>query len=299
MMIPYALSFFSDLFAYDFMLKALGAGIVLGIIAPLIGSIVVVRRLSFIADTLGHFSLVGVSFSLFLSSLEVSIFFDEPLFFGLIFSVVGGLLIEMFRRSYKSYKEISMVIVISLGTALAAVFFSKAKATGSLYTYLFGSILTVTNYYMYALLAVTLLVVLLFVLFGRQIIALSFDETSAKFLGINVNIFQIIFMVVLSVVVSIMLEAAGVLLISSMMIIPVAAGMKLGWSYRSTLGIAILFSELSVFFGLWAAYSLKIPSGATIVSVNILILLIVALIKRIVLKRQIAKLAKQNVPDEL
>ncbi|HOP56927.1 MAG TPA: metal ABC transporter permease [Bacillota bacterium] len=290
----YTLSFFTDLFNYDFMLKALAAGVILGVIAPLIGSIVVVRRLSFIADTLGHFSLVGVSFSLFLSTIGISIFFDEPLFFGLIFSIVGGLLIEMFRRSYKSYKEISMVIVISLGTALSAVFFSKAKATGSLYTYLFGSILTVTNYYMYALLAITAVVAVLFLVFGRQIIAVSFDETSAKFLGINVNIFQILFMVVLSIVVSVMLEAAGVLLISSMMIIPVAAGMKLGWSYRSTLGIAVLFSELSVIFGLWAAYSLKIPSGATIVSINIIILLVVALIKKIVLKRQIAKLAKEN-----
>ena len=290
----YTLSFFTDLFNYDFMLKALAAGVILGVIAPLIGSIVVVRRLSFIADTLGHFSLVGVSFSLFLSTIGISIFFDEPLFFGLIFSIVGGLLIEMFRRSYKSYKEISMVIVISLGTALSAVFFSKAKATGSLYTYLFGSILTVTNYYMYALLAITAVVAVLFLVFGRQIIAVSFDETSAKFLGINVNIFQILFMVVLSIVVSVMLEAAGVLLISSMMIIPVAAGIKLGWSYRSTLGIAVLFSELSVIFGLWAAYSLKIPSGATIVSINIIILLVVALIKKIVLKRQIAKLAKEN-----
>ncbi len=288
------LSFFSDLFAYEFMLRALTAGIVLGILAPVIGSIVVVRRLSFIADTLGHFSLVGISASLFLSTLGISILFEEPLFLGLIFSVVGGLLIELFRRSYKNYKEISMVIVISLGTALSAIFFSKARATGSIYTYLFGSILTVNNYYMYAILIAALLVGLLFIFFGRQIVAVSFDETSAKFLGINVNIFQIVFMIMLSVVVSVMLESAGVLLISSMMIIPVAAGMKVGWSFRSTLGIAIFFSEMSVFFGLWMAYSLKIPSGAAIVSVNIVILLVVTLIKRIVLKRQIAKMDKEN-----
>lgn len=287
-------SFFSDLFTYDFMLRALTAGILLGILAPVIGSIVVVRRLSFIADTLGHFSLVGISASLFLSTLGVSVFFEEPLFLGIIFSVVGGLLIELFRRSYKNYKEISMVIVISLGTALSAIFFSKARATGSIYTYLFGSILTVNNYYMYAIMITAALVALLFILFGKQIVSVSFDETSAKFLGINVNAFQLIFMVTLSVVVSVMLESAGVLLISSMMIIPVAAGMKIGWSFRSTLIIAILFSELSVFFGLWLAYSLKIPSGAAIVSINIIILLFVALIKRIALKRRIAKLDKHS-----
>ena len=285
-----SLSFFTDLFSYDFMLRALLAGIILGILAPVIGSIVVVRRLSFIADTLGHFSLVGVSFSLFLSTLGISVLFEEPIFLGVIFSVVGGLLIELFRRAYRNYKEISMVIVISLGTALSAVFFSKARATGSIYTYLFGSIITVNNYYMVAILITVGLVGLLFLLFGKQIISVSFDETSAKFVGINVNVFQLIFMVMLSVVVSVMLESAGVLLVSSMMIIPVAAGMKLGWSFRSTLIIAIVFSELSVFFGLWIAYSLKIPSGAAIVSINIIVLLVVTLIKRLADKKHMPKI---------
>ncbi len=286
------LSFLSDLFQQDFMLRALTAGLILGALAPTIGSIVVVRRLSFIADTLGHFSLVGISVSLFLSTLGISIFFERPLYLGILFSVVGGLLIELFRRAYKNYKEISMVIVISLGSALSAIFFSLAKKTGSLYNYLFGSILTVTDYYLVLILITAILVLLLFVFFGKQILSVSFDETTARFLGINVGLFQIIFMIVLSVVVSVLLESAGVLLISSMMIIPVAAGMRLGWSYRSTLIISVIFSELSIFFGLWMAYSFVIPSGAAIVSVNIIILLFVAMIKRIVLKRNISKLDK-------
>lgn len=135
------LSFLSDLFTLDFMLRAFVAGIILGAIAPIIGSIVVVRRLSFIADTLGHFSLVGIAVSLFLSTLGISIFFEKPLYLGIAFSIVGGFLIEMFRRSYKNYKEISMVIVISIGSALSAIFFSLASKTGSLYTYLLDQFL--------------------------------------------------------------------------------------------------------------------------------------------------------------
>ncbi|MCK7486533.1 MAG: metal ABC transporter permease [Bacillus subtilis] len=89
------LSFFTDLFTESFMQRAFLAGIMLGVLAPLIGSIVIIRRLSFIADTLGHFSLVGISLSLFLSySLGHEIFADKPLFLGIFFSVVGGLLIE-------------------------------------------------------------------------------------------------------------------------------------------------------------------------------------------------------------
>ena len=286
------LSFLNDLFTLDFMLRAFMAGVILGALAPLIGSIVVVRRLSFIADTLGHFSLVGISVSLFLSTLGISIFFERPLYLGIAFSVIGGFLIELFRRSYKNYKEISMVIVISMGSALSAIFFSLSKKTGSLYSYLFGSILTITNYYLVLIVIIAVVVILLFIIFGKQILSVSFDETTAKFLGINVGLFQMMFMILLSVVVSVLLESAGVLLISSMMIIPVAAAMRIGWSFKSTLSLSILFSELSVFFGLWAAYSIQIPSGAAIVSVNILILVIIAVIKRVIMKRDIAKLDK-------
>ena len=289
------LSFITDLFQQDFMLRALAAGIMLGVLAPLLGSIVVVRRLSFIADTLGHFSLVGISVSLFLSSLGFTYFFEKPLYLGIIFSVIGGLLIEFFRRSYTNYKEISMVIVISLGAALSAIFFSLASKTGSLYQYLFGSILTVTNYYIYLIFITLTIVSLLFIFFGKQIVAVSFDETSAKFLGINVGIFQLIFMIMLSIVVSVLLEAAGVLLISSMMVIPVAAGMRIGWSFKSTAVISIVFSELSVLVGLWLAYSLTIPSGAAIVSINIIILLIVAITKKIISTRRISKLDKNEI----
>ena len=280
------LSFFTDLFNQDFMLRALIAGVLLGIVAPLIGSIVVIRRLSFIADTLGHFSLVGISISFFLTyTFGWTIFSQRPQYLAIVFSVIGGILIELFRRYYKNYKEIAMAIVISLGAAASAIFFSLSKRTGSLYNYLFGSILTVTDYYVYLIGITSLLVFVLFAVFGRQIISVSFEENNSKFFGINLAVFQFFFIIVLSVVVSILLESVGVLLSSAMMIIPIAASMKIGWSYRSTTFIAILFSELSVFLGLWIAYSFNIPSGAAIVSVNIIILMVVSIIKRIILKR--------------
>jgi zinc transport system permease protein len=283
------LSFFTDLFQQEFLLRALVAGLMLGILAPLLGSIVVVRRLSFIADTLGHFSLVGISFSLFLSSIGFVYFFEKEFYIGIVFSIIGGLLIEFFRRSYKNYKEISMVIVISLGAALSAIFFALASATGSLYEYLFGSILTINDDSFFLILITLFMVTLLFIVFGKKIVAVSFDEMNAKFMGINVSLFQWIFIVMLSIVVSVLLEAAGVLLISSLMVIPVAAAMRVGWSFRATVIISIIFSELSVLIGLWMTYSLNIPSGASIVSINIIILLIVAFTKRLTNIRRIKK----------
>ena len=128
--------------------------------------------------------------SLYISTFGITFFLEKPLYLGLLFSVIGGLLIELFRRSYKNYKEISMVIVISLGSALSAIFFSLAKKTGSLFTYLFGSILTVTNYYLVLIFITAIIVLVLFILFGKHILSVSFDETTARFLGINVNLFR-------------------------------------------------------------------------------------------------------------
>lgn len=300
-MTPLFASFLIDLFTRDFMTRALLAGLMLGVLAPVIGSIVVVRRLSFIADTLGHFSLVGISVSLFLSVTLpgglAALFEKYPQYLGMVLSVIGGLLIELFRRYYKSYKEISMPIVISIGTALSAFFLSLSGKTGSLFTFMFGSILTVSWVNVILIGAACLLVLFLFLLFGRQIIAVSFDEASAKFLGVNRSLFQLVFIVVLSIVVSVLLQSAGVLLISSMMVIPVAAAMKIGWSYKSTVGIAVVFSELSVFFGFWASYSLNLPSGAAIVAVNVIILGLLALIRRYVMKRNLRKHPAPEIPE--
>ena len=136
----------------------------------------------------------------------------------------------------------------------------------------------------------------MFFFFGRQIVSVSFDESSAKYQGINVSLFQFAFIITLSVAVSVLLEAAGVLLVSSMMIIPVAAAMKVGWSYKSTQIIGIVFSELSVILGLWASYSFRIPSGAAIVSISILILIAVVVIKRILTRKRV-KWSREDVSD--
>jgi ABC-type Mn2+/Zn2+ transport system permease subunit len=155
-----------------------------------LGTFVVVRRLSSLRY-LGSLLTCRYLGHLFLSSIGIVTFFERPLYLGIIFSIIGGLLIEMFRRSYNNFQEISMVIVISLGAALSAIFFSLSKKTGSLYNYLFGSILTVTNYYIVLILITALIVAILFILFGKQSGRSVFDESSAKFLGINVNQFQI------------------------------------------------------------------------------------------------------------
>jgi len=276
------------LFEYSFLRYALLTGIIMGFITPLIGSFVVIRRLSFIADTLSHFSLAGLSIGLFLINIIGFTFISDPLYLAMIFSVIGALFIEILRGYYQNYKEISMPIVMSLGTALSALFISLSGGfNSSIYNYLFGSILTVGNDYLLIITITSVIVIALIIIYYKEMVIISFDETYARLLGIKIKRFQLVSTLILGMVVSLSIATVGVLLVSSLMIIPVAAAMKVGKSFKNTVGIAILFSEVSVIGGLWLSYELDIASGATIVLINLLILVIVGVIKKFFIRKRV------------
>ncbi len=277
-----ATSFLRAIIERSFMQHALITGVLIGVLAPLVGSFVVIKRLSLIADTLSPFSLAGLSIGLFFINI-LGLPLGDPLYIGMVFAVIGALLIEALRSYYKNYKEISMPIVISLGTALSALFISLSGGFNtSIFNYLFGSILTVSRQFVYIIIVLTSVILVLVAAFYKQIVIISFDESYAKLLGIRVNLFQFFSTVILALIVSLSIETVGVLLVSSLMIIPVAAAMKVGKSFKSTVLIAILFSEISVLMGLWLSFIFSIPSGATIVLFNIIILLSVVISRKII-----------------
>ena len=283
-------SFVYALFEYSFIKYALVTGLIMGFITPLIGSFVVIRRLSFIADTLSHFSLAGLSIGIFLINIIGFTFISDPLYLAMIFSVIGALFIEILRGYYQNYKEISMPIVMSLGTALAALFISLSGGfNSSIYNYLFGSILTVGDDYLLVMTVTAIVLITLVILFYKEMVIISFDEAYARLLGIKVGRFQFISTILLGIVVSLSLATVGVLLVSSLMIIPVAAAMKIGKSFKNTIGIAIFFSELSVVGGLWLSWELDLAPGATIVLLNILILILVGLFRKFFISKRLKK----------
>jgi zinc transport system permease protein len=287
--------FIIALFEYDFLLYAMIAGLVLGFITPIIGSFVIIRRLSLIANTLSHFSLAGLTAGLFLMNTVGLAFLKDPLYLAVIASVIGAIIIEILRGYYQNYKEISMPIVISLGIALSALFISLAGGwNSSIYNYLFGSLLTVRANYLILISTTTIVVLTLVIIFYKRIVLISFDEAYAKLVGIKIGRFQIVSTLILALVVSLSIVTVGVLLVSSLMIIPVAAAMKVGKSFKNTITIAIFFSELSVIFGMWFSYRFNIPPGATIVLINILILFLTGFFKQFVVNKRL-KSRQQNI----
>ena len=286
--------FIMALFEYEFLRYALFSGLIMGFITPLIGSFVIIRRLSFIADTLSHFSLAGLSIGLFLINKIGMTFIGDPLYLAIIAAVIGAFIIEILRGYYQNYKEISMPIVMSLGTALSALFISLSGGwNSSIYNFLFGSLLTVGDDY-FSLISITgATVVILVLIFYKKLVLVSFDEAFARLIGLKIGRFQFASTLVLAIVVSLSIVTVGVLLVSSLMIIPVAAAMKVGKSFKNTITIAIIFSELSVIGGLWLAHEIGIPPGATIVLINITILFLVGFIKRFYVSKRIKTQQKE------
>lgn len=279
----FLVSFFESFIQYDFIRYGVYAGIIVGLLAPLIGTVVVIRRLSFIADTVSHFSLAGVCIGVFLSKFLHFELFD-PIFMGIVFSILATFLIEKLRGFYKNYKELSMPIVMSFGVALSGLFISLSDNIDSKYTHslLYGSIYSVSGVDIIIILVMAAAVLTFAVLYYKKIVTLCFDETYAKISGINVKVLQLVLTTILAIVISLFIDFIGVLLIASLMIIPVAAAILVGDSFLNTTLLAVIFSEASITAGFIASFYLDVTTGPVVILINIAILLIIMISKRVV-----------------
>ena len=281
----------------EFYIWPILAGSIVGILAPLIGSVIVIRRLSFIADTLSHFSLAGITFGVLLAQILSNTIFKgiSPVFVGIVFSVGGTFLIEKLRGFYKNYKELSMPIVMSLGAALTGIFIALSNGSSSNMTnsLLFGSIFSVTATDLIYVLLMAIGIILFVIFYYKKIVCLCFDETFARVSGIRVKTLQLSITVVLAIFISTTMQMFGVLLISALMIVPVAASILIGKSFKNTIIIAAVFSEISILLGIYLSYVFELPSGSLIVILNILILVVVMIINNF------TKIQKKTTLDKL
>ena len=268
----------------DFYIWPILAGLLVGVLAPLIGSVIIIRRLSFIADTLSHFSLAGTCLGVLLGQILSSTIFTElsPVLMGIIFSVAGTFIIEKLRGFYKNYKELSMPIVMSLGAALTGIFIALSNGSSSnlTNTLLFGSIFTVAFEDFILILIIAIGILIFALIYYKKIISLCFDETFAKISGIKVKGLQLAITIILAIFISVSMQLVGVLLISSLMIVPIASSILIGKSFKNTCIIAVVFSEISIILGIYLSFILELPSGSLIVILNILILIAIMLISR-------------------
>ena len=205
---------------------------------------IVVRRLSLIADALSHVTLAGIAGSLYISQSVSALAMLNPIYLGILASVSGSILIERLRRLYKHYEELAIPIIMSGGIGISAIFISLASGFSTdLMSYLFGSVSAVSRQDLWVVIGIAAIVII-FVFIFKELFVLSFDEEYAKASGLPARWVHLLFMIVTALVIAASMRIVGILLVSSLMTLPVAAAMRLAKGFKQTIIYAIVLEKL-------------------------------------------------------
>lgn len=261
-----------NIFSQGYMQRAFAVALLISVITPLIGNVIVLKRLSSIGDALSHSSLAGVAIGL--------CFGFNPIFAAIIFSVIAAIIIEYIRRAFPNYSEMATAIVLSFGVGIAAVFSGFTGNAANFDNFLFGSIIATSSIDLYTVLVLSILVLIVMVVLFRELFYITFDEEGARLSGISVKRINLIFTVITAVVVSIAAKTVGALVISSLMIIPVACSMLISKSYKSNVIISVVFAMAFTILGLIVSSLYDLKPGGTIVLIGIAILLVLLIFRK-------------------
>lgn len=245
-----------DLWEIDFLRRGLITGIIIASLAPLIGTFLVVKKYSHIAHTLAHTSVLGVA---------IGIFFDLPIITSaLITSLIIAILMEKARLNTKLSAEVWHAVVLALSISATGILSSTGFNT-DVWSYLFGSISTISQSDYYLIISISLIIALLLIIFYRHFFLLAMDEELATASGLNIERYNIVMILITSLFISLSVQVIGGLLISALLVLPVVTALQFNKSFLFTMILAVFFSLLSVIVGMIAAYELYWPTGSTIV----------------------------------
>lgn len=262
-----------EMLQYPFMQRAFVAGLMIALLASLSGSFIVLRRYSLLSETLAHVSLVGVAVGL--------LFGMSPLWMAVLASLVASWLIEYLRSVHGMYSDSVLAIFLSGSLALAIVIVSLAGSfNASLFSYLFGSILSVSTEDLWVMGIFGSLAMALLLAFFKELYFIAFDEDVARAGGIRVALLNFMLVSVIAVIIALSIRVVGTLLIGALMVIPPVAAIRFGMGFYPTTLLSMAIALISVVIGLSASYLFALPSGAAIVLCLLLIFIIALVINR-------------------
>lgn len=259
---------------YDFMQRALIAGLITAFVCPMIGIFVVVRRQSLIGDGLGHIAFAGVTGGYLLGWY--------PAAGAFLLTVAGAVGIELVRRRNTQYSDMGLAIFFYSGIAMAIIFSTITRMpSAGLLGFLFGSIITVTARDVAAILFCGVAVAILIYLLFDKLMLMALDEDVATVAGVHTGRINMIFSILTALVVVVGMTVVGILLVSALMIVPVATAYLLRKGFRATMAWAVFFSICSVLIGLMVSFQWDIAPGGTIVMTSVSLYSIIMLCRRI------------------
>ena len=256
-----------EMFEMEFMQRAWLAGLIMAMICPLIGSFLVLRRQSLIGDGLGHIAFAGVAGG--------ALWGYSPVLSAAAATILGALAIEKVRTRLSDNADMVLAIFFYSGMGLAVIFTGLNKDGGfNLGSILFGSLMMVSSKDLLIVAALGLCTVLFVMLFYRPLQYLTFDETSAKVAGLPVERLNLLLALLTALTVALSMRIVGLLLVSAMMVIPVACALQTARSFAGTIVQSMGYGVLTVFLGLTISYYMNLAPGGTIVITGTLLFLV-------------------------
>ncbi len=252
--------------SYVFIQKALLAGVLISLSCATIGLFLILRRLSLLGDGLAHVAFAGVAVSL-LTGLE-------PFWSALAFASAGALGIQQLVERTKVYGDAATAVILSAGIGIAAVLIGLAKGFNvNLFSYLFGSILAISDTEMWTI-GILSLAVLAYVAWNyKKLVLATFNEELAKVSGVNLTFLNTTFAVMTAITVVVGIRAVGILLVSALLVLPGVIALQVARSFRTAILIAVVVSIFAVVSGILLSFYLDLPPGGTIVTTLLAIFL--------------------------
>lgn len=261
-------------FSYSFMQNALIAGTLISLCAALLGVSLVLKRYSMIGDGLSH---VGFGALTVAAALGIS-----PLRFTIPVVIIASVALLRISENSKIKGDAAIALISTGALAFGIIVVSLGGVNTDLSSYLFGSILAISEQDMILSIVLSAVVILMFVILYNKIFLVTFDEKFAAASGINANLFNIIIAILTAVTIVLGMRLMGALLISALIIFPTLTAMRLFSTFKSVIISSAIISVLCFFVGILLSFAFNLPSGATVVAVNIAAFLLFSLIKIII-----------------
>jgi zinc transport system permease protein len=266
-----------EIFKYEFVQRALLAGVLIAAISSVLGVFLVLRRLSLIGDGLAHitFGSVAVVLLIGFSPLYVTLA-------ALPLVMLSSLAILQLTRYKRIHGDAAIGIISSVGIAVGIILASFSGGYNvDLLSYLFGNILTVNQTELLLSFIVFIVVVGTVIFFYNDLFAVTFDEELAKSMGIKTKRINIILLLLTAVAAVLAMKVTGIMLVSALLIIPPLTALQLSFSFKTTIIISAAISIFSVINGIIFSFLLNLPAGGTIVIFNVAFFLIIFGAKKI------------------
>jgi zinc transport system permease protein len=248
-----------DLFTYDFMLRALLGALIIGVTAPALGIYLVQRRLSLIGDGIGHVALTGVGVGLLLQ--------QSPVITAVIVSAIGAVGVELVRERGRTSGDLALALLFYGGIAggVVLVGLSPNSSNANLVQYLFGSLTTTSAGDLVVIAVLGVAVLLSMLLLRPALFAVCNDEEYARVSGLPVRTLNLLMAITTAITVTIAMRTVGLLLISALMVVPVAAAQQVTRGFRTTMAAAMVIGVVAAALGIGVSAELDTAPGATVV----------------------------------